>query len=411
MARGKGFRTKGASFPLQVAAILLFFVLPLRGTQSNYRLCFTQVVGLPITNPNQPPTIDGVISGDPGWTQAWRYVFGNGTNGPGCTSGTPCSPNVAVQGIKDNTFLYLSFEVNHDHTYDDNDLIVITLSPTGNPGDDRRIHIYPNRTCVSPYIGCSPPKGPGSAPRLVEYWTNSSTWNTTTNSACLANPCDPNVTDCVPPNATLPAGFDVKVSNSGANNSQNVSWFVEVKLPIAAFQIPTTSGSTFGLYFDVIRIDGNTGGYSEYYWPPNKANGQTNGIGCAVETNTPSPSDWGNGTVNPNATTPCYGVNLDWTDITSNHSQDQIDVTSGNAFTAQLKNNSVDGTGAPVPANQITAVFSIANFGLPSNWTPVRRYPGIRYCQLGNESSVEYHRPHSNIQLPPPPRPMYPRES
>jgi len=171
----------------------------------NYKLCYTQVVGLPITNPNQPPTIDGVVANDPGWHQAFRYVFNNGT---------PSSN--AVQGIRDNSFLYMSVEVNNDATYDDSDVIVLTLSPAhgANAADDRRLHIYPNNTGVQ--------KGVGSAPRQVDYWVNSSTWNTPTATSAL------------------PAGTDIKVSNSGAADSGNVTWVVEIKLPLAAYDIPAT---------------------------------------------------------------------------------------------------------------------------------------------------------------------------
>ena len=66
-------------------------------------------------------------------------------------------------------------------------------------------------------------------------------------------------------------------------------------------------------------------------------------------------------------------MSLDWTDITSSHPPDEIDATPGNAnnFTATLHNTSVNGAGGFIAANNITAKFSVANFGLPSNWTPI----------------------------------------
>src|SRR5947209_14430151 len=96
-------RTVSCAFAVIITSLLL--TIPLEATDAHYRLCFTQVVGLPITNPNQPPTIDGVVAGDPGWTQAFRYVWANGAGSP---------PNAALQGIRDNTYLYLSIEVNND---------------------------------------------------------------------------------------------------------------------------------------------------------------------------------------------------------------------------------------------------------------------------------------------------------
>jgi hypothetical protein len=321
-----------------IAVWILTFCAPLNAQLPNYKLCYTQVVGLPITNPNQPPTIDGVVANDPGWHQAFRYVFNNGT---------PSSN--AVQGIRDNSFLYMSVEVNNDATYDNSDLIVLTLSPAhgGNPADDRRLHIYPNNTGVQ--------KGVGSAPRQVDYWVNSSTWNTPTATS------------------PLPAGTDIKVSNSGAPDSGNVTWVVEIKLPLAAYDIPATGN--FGLFFDIMAVNGNTHTVTENYWP----NEAGNLIGAFVDTSTPSVATWGNGTQDPGAT--CFGVSLNpgnSTDITSNHSQTQIDAVSvpnSNIFTATPHNNSVDRNGSPIAANGITVKFSIANFGLGSNWTPIPTAP------------------------------------
>src|SRR5689334_19357616 len=142
-----------------VAIWVLAFCAPLNGQLPNYKLCYTQVVGLPITNPNQPPTIDGVVANDPGWHQAFRYVFNNGT---------PSSN--AVQGIRDNNFLYMSFEVNNDQSYDTADVIVLTLSPShgANPLTDHRIHIYPNHSGVA--------KSPNSPPDQIGHWVDSSQW-------------------------------------------------------------------------------------------------------------------------------------------------------------------------------------------------------------------------------------------
>ena len=316
--------------------------LPLRATQANYRLCFTQVVGLPITNQNQPPTIDGLIVGDPGWTQAFRYEFGNGTG----------YPKGAVQGIKDATFLYLSVEIHNDATYDNSDLIVLVLSPSGGVTgtDDRRIHIYPNQDNTN--------RGNNVLPTQQKYWTYSA-------SSASWTP------------ATLPLAFAAKVKNED-QASGGVSWFVEMKIPITDFNIP--SSGTFGLYFDVITVNGNTGTAKEYYWPPRDHTGiGGNGVGAITpETGTPSSLDWGNGTIDP--LIPCNGVSLSWNDITSNHPPDQIfakPTDHSNYFTATPRNNSVGlGPGptpspSPITAKQVRAKFSIANFGLSNNWTPI----------------------------------------
>ncbi len=332
-------RTQRIAFAgLLLALCIVVSCVPLHAQLANYKLCYTQVVGLPITNPNQPPTIDGVVANDPGWHQAFRYVFNNGT---------PSSN--AVQGIRDNNFLYMSVEVNNDATYDDADLFILTLSPShgANPADDRRIHIYPNNTGVQ--------KAVGSSARQVDYWTNSTTWNT------------PSAT------STLPAGTDIKVSNSGAPDSGNVTWVIEIKLPLAAYNIPATGN--FGMFFDIMAVNGNTSTVTENFWP----NEAGNAVGVFTDTNTPAVATWGNGTQDPAAT--CYGVYLtpgNSTDITSNHNQTQIDAAStpnSNIFTATPHNNSVDRNGNPIAVSGITVKFSIANFGLANNWTPIPTAP------------------------------------
>ena len=200
-------------------AIVLVVAVPLDATQSNYRLCFTQVVGLPITNPNQPPTIDGIVSGDPGWTHSFRYVYGNGT----------AFPSAAVQGIKDDSSLYLSVEVNNDVTFDNFDVVVLYFSPSdgASTADDRRLVIYPNRT-----------------PLKTDYWKDRTTWN----AAGTAPPAS--------------------VSIARSQDATNHSWALEVKIPLTgtdSFALPSTSN--FGFYWDIIRVNNNTGASVEYYWP------------------------------------------------------------------------------------------------------------------------------------------------
>src|SRR5215472_1710853 len=139
---------KSCTAGLQTSVVVfvgLLFVLPLRAqTNSQYLLCFPPVVGLPVltspppTDPcgrtlvaGAPPFIEGCVSGDPGWTGAFRYVIANGTS----------FPKVAVQGIKDNMFLYLSIEADKNSDNDPDDVVVLVLSPSdgSSPTDDRRI--------------------------------------------------------------------------------------------------------------------------------------------------------------------------------------------------------------------------------------------------------------------------------
>jgi hypothetical protein len=319
--------SRGLVFAVVIAVLTM--VVPLGATNANYRLCFTPVVGLPITNPNQPPTINGVISGDPGWTQAFRYVWANGMGS---------LPNAALQGIRDNTFLYLAIEVNNDAALDNTDLVILTFSPTDgvSPTDDRRIHIYPFR-----------PDAAKGTSYTVEYWKDSSTWNI------------PGATQ-----STLPA-MSIAVSSSGS--SPNFSWIVEMAIPLVGFDIPATG--KFGFYANVFRVGTTAHPTSQYFWPSNTGNG----VQISPEQHTPATTKWGDATQDPTLTTTCKGVSLAASDITSDHSLYEIDARPGqtNTFTAKLNNTSVDPSGCPIAANQVTAKFSVANFGLPSNWTAV----------------------------------------
>src|SRR3989442_8963054 len=97
----------------------------------------------------------------------------------------------------------------------------------------------------------------GMYPRLVHYWTDSSTW----------------------PMGPAPIGFPhadtflASVRNATVAAGQ-VNWSVEVKIKMADFNLP--SSGFFGLYFDVIPIGG---GFSpQYYWPSRSSAGGSNGI-------------------------------------------------------------------------------------------------------------------------------------
>lgn len=295
---------------------------------ANNRLCFKQATNVPGPTDGQPPTVNGVIRNDLGWTGATRYDFGNGTPNMG----------VVVQGIRDSGNLYLSFEANNDQSFDNEDMIVIAIDPDTTaitPSNDRRLHIFPVFTTGAAASG---------DPRDTQYATNSGSWTT----------------------ATLPGGTIIKVTSlivpppSGMGSPTN-SWFVEVKLPLAGFGIPTTGN--FGLYFNVMRVGGGTA--IESFWP------LANAPIVLDPNNTPTPVNWGNGTLSGT----CNGVSFDWNDIkTNNTPPHKIALPPGsNVFTVTAHNNTVDASGTAIPANQVKALFKIANFGLPSasSWQPL----------------------------------------
>jgi hypothetical protein len=267
-----------------------------------------------------PPNIDGTVVGDNGWTSSFRYVFQNGT----------MSPNVVVQGIKDANFIYLSFEVNADPSFDNADVIVLAFDPDGTAANQRRLHIFPVFTTGA---------GVGGNPRLVQYWKDSTTWGGA-------------------PQA-LPAGTDIKVTSAGAGP---FAWNVEMKLPTAAggFGLPATP---FGFYFNAMVFN-TTGIVAERHWPPSP-DGQDIGL---FTNNTPPANTWGTGDFSGG----CNGVWIGPSDISTNQTPtSKIATNAGNIFSVLVHNNSTDSAGVAIPATQVDATYRIANFGLSSMWALV----------------------------------------
>jgi hypothetical protein len=305
--------------------IFFFFLFQLASvndasaTNPNFRLCFTQ---------SSTPTIDGNIDGDDGWRRSWRYVFGNATS----------FPDAIVQGTKDSGNLFFSFEVNNDPSWDNNDVIVLTIDPAlgGSDDDQIRIHIFPVFT------------GTGAAatgvPREVKYWKKS--------GGVFTN------------QQINPTWLDIKVTSLNSGSARH--WYVEVRFPlnpsVSGINIPTTGD--FGLYFNVIRVEGGVA--SEFDWPP-----PAPPIGDLIEFNTPPVAEWGNGTRGGST---CNGVSIASGDITTNNTpNNKIDLNGPNIFTATPHNSSIDATGTPVAAANIRARFMIANWGIPgaTSWGDV----------------------------------------
>src|SRR5258708_27093377 len=120
---------------LIVAAFMLYLApfTAVRAADATQPFCIPQVVNVPGPNWLQPPTIDGVVSGDLGWTSARQHVFVNGT---------PVF-DVEIQALRDASFLYFSFEVNNDTQFDATDAIYLGFDPTGAVGDRHLLRINP----------------------------------------------------------------------------------------------------------------------------------------------------------------------------------------------------------------------------------------------------------------------------
>ncbi|MBD3316913.1 MAG: hypothetical protein GF344_14085 [Chitinivibrionales bacterium] len=301
------------------------------------RLCFLD--GSP------RPTIDGVIGNDDGWLRSNQYVFSNGTS----------TPDAIVQMRKGGNALFLSFEVNNDSTFDDNDVIVLTLAPDpASPATHRRIHIYP----VVEDVGAST-TAPGSNPNNVDYWTNSSTWNGSSSEP-------------------LPAWLqntegNIKITSSSPAVAKK-SYNVEMKIPITTdpntgVDVPSTGD--MGLYFNILRVT-ELGGAAvvldELHWPESASNiGGTIPATAQLETNTPPETEWGEGGLSG----PCPGVAV--TDVYTNHPTDPsaIDPNGTNVIMSVVLEN----TGASA-ASGVYANIKSTRFGTTGSPSAYGTLPG-----------------------------------
>ncbi|MBJ6764111.1 hypothetical protein JGU66_25335 [Myxococcaceae bacterium JPH2] len=309
------------------------------------KLCFRTATGVP--GVPGPPTIDGDIASDLGWTGAFRYEFGNGTS----------SSHGVIQGNRDGSNVYLSFEVNNDATFDDEDVLVLTFDVGGATNRYRRLHLFPLFA------------GTGAAAdarlREVQLWQSGTldgsgkvVWGTGTTI----------------PHASLVAGtfwLDAKVKSTDGGAGHR-TWNVEMKIPIAASAaapgINFPPGVDFKMFLDAFRVDSLIAITPSLQWPGN-APVPTNFVD--LENATPAPADWGAGTF---GTSGCGGVSFDWSDITTNNTPSGlIKLNAPNSFRVNLHNNSESDTGVSLSANDIKATFKIANFGLPAplSWQPV----------------------------------------
>ncbi len=289
----------------------------LSGTANGYddncaQICWRDHVGVP--GNDIPPTIDGDVSADVGWSGAHRVTFGNGTD----------LPHVAFQGLKDKDadFFYLSFEVKNDsNNLTTDDMVIITFRPTinlaaatfepNNQADDLRIIVTPGDDGIM----------------VSKYGTG---WVS----------------------ATVPTDF-LYAKSTAAN-----AWNIELKLPMT-----TAAGGTswpnfsndFKFYFTVVRNDGSTS--SEFVWPEygHRITGDVTSYPYLA-------SEWGIATRDP--AKQCNGVYLTATDFgTTNTPANSINLTAANSFFANVKNSTWQ-SGAWQQANDIRVRFRIADWGL-----------------------------------------------
>jgi hypothetical protein len=324
--------------------------------------CFKQFTGVPYDN--VPPTVDGKLANDVGWTNAFRYVVSNGSS----------VPDMAMMGIRDDATnsLYLSFEVNSDPTYDDGDAVVLVFGPTNGPHDptnDRRIIIYPLFQNAGPGTEVAP--GMGAAPHQVLYYTNSGTWN----SAPAVSPTPDWLSPVsVPAPGVTSPNIRVRATTTSTAPVRH-SWTVEIRIPIVANStdpgINLPAGTSFLLSWDVIRWDGSTtpNNAEEFPWPLTAGLEPSNGGPLApIDISTPASSTWGSAIRTDSNL--CNGVSIAWYDVSIVHpagstlGPGDIAWNQANDFTATPHNDAVDAAGNYVSSPQVFAKFEIADWGI-----------------------------------------------
>lgn len=369
--------------PIVAAVIALSAMLGLAD-----QLCYNHVTD-PGAPPNfgAPPLIDGSIkNGDPrwsgpdfGWTNSFGYIFNNPDG--------PVIPDVTVEGIHDDKYLYLSVQVNNSTpttgpTSDPNNAIVVAFDPDNSGNKMQWLVIYPVQ------VGAS--TGNKQNTQSVEfYWNQSSLSSPVTDSLHYAlNPMWLYGTN----GAASSSGWTTNCGTAGSatciqSDIEGAAWNMEIALPLngplgdpsKGLILPTTG--LFRMYFNVFRIVGTQPGVTWAQAPfPSSTTmpGCTSSGSCFINTSIPAdgsgkPSGWGNGTIDPNPSPACTGVsigsqNLDIsiTNSTFPGGSNWIDAKNPNQFHANVHN-----TGAA--ASNVGVDFYIADWGLPtaSTWQKV----------------------------------------
>lgn len=340
----------------------LVAVLPAVARNANNQLCFPLVQWFGGASPN----INTPVNADSGWSGALRYVFGNGTP----------TPDVVVQGIRDNNNLYISIEAHNMQSWDQSNVVTLAFDSGNGAANMQRVVIYPVQ------VGTTTERTSPGVVGPVEYSQDSSNWQ---NMNCDApHHCVGSPGWLVPSNILVTYTCDKDSNNNCATNGFN--WTLAVKLPITAAlpnanetltnAITVPNAGLFGFYVNVLRVVDTNGTGVQSYWPnDDPANQAMTGCDlsalCDPKSGTPAPTNWGNGTIDTNQS--CKGVSIgsQTQDISTNHTVDglpEIHLTQQNIFSAKVYNTTVNGTGTAIPAQKVYVTFRIANFGLPSNW-------------------------------------------
>lgn len=358
---------------------------------------------------------DGVFASNPDET---GYTLGaKVTLADAALAGVP--PAVVIETVKERSadFIHLGFYVRYAATFDQNNVIVLSMRPWASNGHDsstRRFDIYPvwdeatygaedpdpNNSSLPASPGGTPPTAanpvkagyddayparPGQAnassfwkvrtkrqPQHVDYWTGATPTG------------DPTPWTYVGDINLLPDGVEIKVRSSQPepNASPKVcAWSLEVKLPLAAGNDWIDLTGHFHLFLDVVRIQNLSGGSdplvhghynTQYIWPnqANRLHGNPKSAPFLID-----PTWYGDAIVPAAGQNPCSGVQFVNGSMYSVGVRDKNDAAwsapgenlrgpnapagTTNRLVAQVENTVAAGTAAGVSAKFFFAQWGI----------------------------------------------------
>ncbi|MBN1611436.1 MAG: hypothetical protein JW940_32685 [Polyangiaceae bacterium] len=288
-----------------------------------------------------PPPIDGDTTEgngpETGWTGAAWYTLEP-------TGSSVLEAQMAAIGDANNVYLYVEAEASG---FNQHDVVVVGLHPTTTGSHYHRLHIFP----CKPTSTCPPRDGPNPNPPIVEYYLGSHNgteyeWKSPGDDAGVTDP-------------------GVEAWSAFVHGSSSPSkWSVEIKIPASALSLPASA--FYGMYVNVAETnpDVDPAEAEQYTWPPGRLIGAApDDIYSQLHLGTPQPAQWGYAS---RSTAFGNGVYILSSDIRTNQSDpSEIALEGPNMFFATAHNNLLVGN-TLTDAADVTATFTIANWGLPS---------------------------------------------
>lgn len=268
------------------------------------------------------------------WADGFDYELEQGSS----------KPDGTLRGVATDTDFYVSAKFNGDVAYDGLDSLVFLINPSGADANYHRIIIQP---CGTSGATCPGGGGTGLDP-AVQYQTGTKSGSTVNWTGPVQN--------------ALPDGITVKSANvpGGSNNS----WSVEMKIPKTA--LGGFTDNWMGLLVNGVVANPSMETAVLYSWPENAY--ITGEIDAPGGTGYPDVAKWGEATLSKGFGN---GVSVAYYEFGSNQTNpSQIALDKPNSFYAWAINNTSAGGGL-IPAKDVTATFTIANFGLSNAWANV----------------------------------------